>query len=367
VTGGRRSGQAKLPVIRLVTVLFGMKCFTNTDIPVECVKQAFGRLYATDRRPALYGRLQSVYGGVCINKCVKPTNIECIMEMQNVKEHLLCYDYDNSDRPTIENRTIEKNTSWEICAEQNKLIFLMAGKVSTVVGDFERKEVAKGYFWFVSAGQEMSIRASSSANAQILILRFSSNMPLCDCYIMEQLYSEFRKTREGEEVDVRQLHPCVIRPMLSECLRGLFITTLDGLCCRSFFQVKVKEVFFLLRAYYPKRELYCVFHPLLTVDILFSDRVKNSWKNYPTVEALARSMNMTPSGFYKRFVAIFGQSPLDWITEEKKKAMYKDIVSNKLSLGEVAKKWNFANVKTMSYWCKQNYGNLPSAMRKHAE
>jgi AraC-like DNA-binding protein len=284
------------------------------------------------------------------------------MEMENVSEHLLCYDYDNGERPTVENRTIEKNTVWEIETEMNKLIFLLAGKAGTEVGDFERKEVNKGYFWFVPAGQSLKIDAAK--NAQVLILRFSSNMPLCDCYIMEQLYNEFRNAREGEALDVGQLHPCVIRPLLWACLRGLYTTTMDGLCCRSFFQVKVREVFFLLRAYYPKRELYGVFHPLLTADILFSDRVKNSWKKYPTIEELARSMNLTHSGFYKRFVAVFGKAPLEWITEEKKIAVYKDIVSNELTLKQVAAKWNFSSSSHMATWCKQHFGKLPSQIKK---
>ncbi|MDR1918126.1 MAG: AraC family transcriptional regulator [Tannerellaceae bacterium] len=287
------------------------------------------------------------------------------MEMQNVSEHLLCYDYDNGARPTVENRTIEKKNAWEIEAEMNKLIFLLAGKVSTEVGEFERKEVPNGHFWFVPAGQNVKIDAIQ--NTQILILRFSSHMPLCDCYIMEQLYNEFRNAREEVELDVRKLHPCVIRPLLWECLTGLYTTTLDGLCCRSFFQIKVKEVFFLLRAYYPKRELYGVFHPLLTADILFSDRVKNSWKKFPTVDALARSMNFTPSGFYKRFVAVFKQAPLDWITEEKKKAVYKDIVSNELSLREIAKKWKFSSPSHLTTWCKQHFGQSPSNMRTRPE
>jgi AraC-like DNA-binding protein len=285
------------------------------------------------------------------------------MEIQNVSEHLLCYDYDNSERPLVERREIELNTSWEIETETNKLIFAMAGTVNTEVGEFEQKEVDMGYFWFVSAGQTLKVTAIDS-DALILILRFSSHMPLCDCYIMEQLYNEFRNTREGAEVDVKHLCPCQITPILWECLKTMLLTTNDGLCCRSFFQVKVKEVFFLLRAYIPKRELYGVFHPVLTVDITFSDRVKNSWMKYPTVDALARSMNLPHTTFHRRFVAVFGKSPRDWLMEERKKEVYKDIVSNELSVQEVAKKWNFSSRNNLTSWCQKIFGQSPSAMRK---
>jgi AraC-like DNA-binding protein len=285
------------------------------------------------------------------------------MDIQNVREHLLCYDWDAGDRPTIESREIEINTSWEIETEMNKLLFLMSGDVSVEVGDFKRKEVNKGYFWFVSAGQSLKVSALD-CDALLLILRFSSHMNLCDCYMMEQLYNEFRNQRAAEEVDVKQLYPCYIRPMLWECLNNLFITTIDGLCCRSFFQVKVKEVFFLLRAYIPKRELYGVFHPILTADITFSDRVKSSWAKYPTVDALARSMNLTPSTFYRRFVAVFAKTPLDWYTEQKKMNIYKDIVSTELSLREVATKWYFSSPSSLTHWCEKHFGQSPSTMRK---
>jgi AraC-like DNA-binding protein len=81
------------------------------------------------------------------------------------------------------------------------------------------------------------------------------------------------------------------------------------------------------------------------------------------VDALARSMNVPYTTFHRRFVAIFEKPPLDWITEEKKKAVYKDIVSSKLSLHEVAKKWNFTSKSYLATWCKQHFGQTPSSMR----
>ncbi|MDR1918266.1 MAG: AraC family transcriptional regulator [Tannerellaceae bacterium] len=283
------------------------------------------------------------------------------MEIQNVSEHLRCYNYDNGDRPTVECRTIEKNTTWEIYTEQNKLLFLLEGKVQVEVGSMEKQTIGKGFFWFASGGQDMKIRAS--ANALLLILRINSRASLCDCYIMEQLYNEFQGKAEAS-VDVRQLYPCLIRTSLWYCLKGLYSTTADGLCCRFFFEAKVKEVFFLFRAYYPKVELYRLFHPILTSDIIFSDNIKNAWQKYPSVDALARAMNLTPSGFYKRFTSIFGQPPHDWLTQQKKTAVYNDLASSYMNLKEVASKWGFSSQSTLSDWCVKIYGMPPGKIRK---
>ncbi|MDR1880060.1 MAG: hypothetical protein LBQ78_03935, partial [Tannerellaceae bacterium] len=224
------------------------------------------------------------------------------MEIQNVNEHLRCYNYDNSERPTFEIRTIARNSAWELYSKQHKLVFLLEGKVRTEVGVLEKKELSKGAFWFVSSGQQVKIKALT--NTLLLVMRFNSRIIFCDCYILEQLYNECQQ--KNEIVDEGQLYPGVIRPSLWYCLKGLYTSTLDGLRCRSFFEIKVKEICYLLRAYYPKRELYQIFYPVLTADVAFSDSVKSSWQKYLTVDELAHAMNYTPSGFYKRFTAVFG-------------------------------------------------------------
>jgi hypothetical protein len=177
------------------------------------------------------------------------------MEIQNVSEHLKCYNYDSSERPIYEIKAITQNSTWAFYAGQHKLIFLMEGKVQAEVGILEKKEMGKGVFWFISTGQPVKIKAV--ANALLLVMRFNSRIVFCDCYVLEQLYSEWRQ--KDETVDERQLHPGVISPSLWHCLRGLYNTTFDGIRCRSFFEIKVKEVCFLLRAYYSKEELYRIF------------------------------------------------------------------------------------------------------------
>jgi AraC-like DNA-binding protein len=282
------------------------------------------------------------------------------MEIQNVNEHLRCYDYDNRECPTFEIRTIERKFSWEFHSAQHKLIFLLEGKVQAEVGTLEKKELAKGVFWFVSSGQQVAIKAS--ANALLLIMRFSSRIVFCNCYNLEHLYNDF--LQRGETIDSRQLYPGTILPPMWYCIKGLYSTTLDGLRCRAFFDIKVKEVCFLLRAYYPKKELYRIFFPILTADIAFSDSVKGSWQKYQTIDELARSLNYTPSGFYKRFTAVFGSSPHDWITERKRLAVYNDLVSSHLPLQEVASKWGFSSLAALSRWCVKNLDDAPGRIRK---
>jgi AraC-like DNA-binding protein len=282
------------------------------------------------------------------------------MEIQNVSEHLRCYNYDSGERPAFEVRTITKNSAWEFHAGQHKFIFLLEGMVEAKVGVLEKKELTKGLFWFITSGQQVLIRAST--NALVLVMRFSNRITFCDCYILEQLYNECRGM--DEVINERQLYPGIIRPSLWYCIKGLYNTTFDGLRCRSFFDIKIKEVCFLLRTYYPKRELFRIFYPILTADIAFSDHVKSSWQKYPTVDKLAHALNYTSSGFYKRFTSVFGSSPHDWITEKKRLSVYNDLISSYLPLQEVAIKWGFSGLPSLSKWCVKHLGDAPGRIRR---
>jgi AraC-like DNA-binding protein len=92
--------------------------------------------------------------------------------------------------------------------------------------------------------------------------------------------------------------------------------------------------------------------------------VNSLWQQHPTVDELARALGYTPSGFYKRFMTVFGTSPHDWITEKRRLAVYNDLVSSYLPLQEVAVKWGFSSLSAMSRWCAQNLGDAPGRLRK---
>jgi AraC-like DNA-binding protein len=125
----------------------------------------------------------------------------------------------------------------------------------------------------------------------------------------------------------------------------------------------MKEICFLLRAYYTVEELFWIFRPILTNDLTFSDKVMKMWPKYATIRELAHELGYTPSGFYKRFLLVFGVQPQKWVTEQKINAITTDLLASTMSLKDLAHKWNFSDTHAFHNWCRKNLKQSPNSIR----
>ena len=277
--------------------------------------------------------------------------------MLYAKEHLGCRNYESSEHPAIEVKKMGKHADSSLYSTQNKLFLLMEGFVEVDMAMKQKKQVAKGSFWFAATGQSLKIHAIEKA--LLLVIRINGSLALCNMYAIEKLHNEFKNNGGELKVDENDLYAATICPSLWHCIKGLFISIADGMRCRFFFEIKTKEIFFLLRAYYPKEELYNIFYPALTSDLVFSDTVKRLWVKHQRINDLATAMNYTYSGFYKRFVAVFGLTPREWFQKQRELAVYNDLMASEMSLKHIADKWGFSSRQSLSNYCKRIYRQSP--------
>lgn len=116
---------------------------------------------------------------------------------------------------------------------------------------------------------------------------------------------------------------------------------------------------FPLTNVYSREELFRIFYSALTGDLAFSDTVKNLWMKHRKVNDLAAAMHYTHSGFYKRFVAVFGITPREWFRKQREFAVYNDLMASEMSIKHIADKWGYASRQSLSNYCKRIYRQSP--------
>lgn len=83
-----------------------------------------------------------------------------------------------------------------------------------------------------------------------------------------------------------------------------------------------------------------------------------------SVELLAKRMNITRVGLYKKVLAITGYSPTEYVRHIRLKRAMHLVQNSKLSIAEIAYAVGFGNPKQFSKYFKSAFGNLPSYYRK---
>ncbi len=279
------------------------------------------------------------------------------MEFYNITEHTHCLNYDNSDHAMIDLWRTKKGHRHETVARYNTIVFLLKGRVSFSFRDYPETQTTEGHFIFIPLGARVVY--SGETDSEVLLLRMYDHVRLCESYGIEQLFIDARPRRQEHDICMLEANHAI----------GQYIASLEPFIdgnfrCRYYLDIKVKEFFVLLRLYYTKEQLRNFFHKILSIDTGFVEVVRNNYLYYNTAYELAEALNLTYSGFSKKFKAVFGQPVYAWMKEQKARAVYKEICTGEKNFKQISEEYGFKSPSQFSEFCRANLGNPPGRIRK---
>lgn len=280
------------------------------------------------------------------------------MEISGKAELQRCFRYEKETPLTVEIRKLEKEFTEEITFRKNAIVFMTKGKIRFILRDHPEKTLHEGEFIFIPVGGV--IRYVVMKEARITIVRTNGKVNLCEGCRIEELYLR-SAPKQGYSTEISTL--AINRP-IGLFLEGLCEAVQDGFLCRDYFDTKAKEMFILLKAYYPREELRDFFSLILTPDTMFSEHIRANYQKYATTKELANAMHMTPKVFSKKFIRIFGELPTDWLRKEKAKSVYLELYTGQQQLVQIVDKYNFSSQSHLNKFCKREFGKNPGEIRK---
>jgi AraC-like DNA-binding protein len=208
----------------------------------------------------------------------------------------------------------------------------------------------------IPAGSHLQCKAQDDST--FIIIRLHNIKQLCDCFSFDRLL------REEVKDFIPEFYYLDINERVKSFLTFLDTCMIDGLKCTYYFELKSKEFYFLLRAYYTRKDLFAFFYPLLSYDISFSELIIKNHCKAKTVQELADLVHYSLSGFQKRFKKVFGISAYHWMKEERSKLIYHQINSTEKSFKEISDEYGFSSPSHFNDFCKANFGDTPGKIRR---
>lgn len=192
--------------------------------------------------------------------------------------------------------------------------------------------------------------------AHILLCVFDLDIFPFDREMLETLHPFYLNENSGEIV------------IKANEMVGMFASLMDeylqrGLGSDLLFENKRQELFVLLFATYPAREIAMFFNPITGSDFKFKEFVVSNYLNAKSVQQLAQMANYSTSGFIKKFSRLFHESPYQWMLRRKAKVILDDIRSSQVPMIEIAFKYNFSAYQHFVEFCKKQFGVIPSKLR----
>lgn len=290
------------------------------------------------------------------------------MELLYVREHTSCSHYEKGEKPAIECLKMHRKQRWNTTTQEHKIIMVCNGVIEISYGELTNKKVGAGEIFFLPMGYDFSSLALE--NTEIIIFRLRMRFKLCDCFsIRDLLQAEENLPKAPTDKYLEEMYPPLFLKMnegLVSYARDLIKHISNGLKCTEFFEIKLKELFFLFRIYYSKRELLRFFYLFITLDADFTNFVFINHNKVKNVIELASLYNSSVSAFEKKFRRIFGISAGKWMKQQKGKVVYYDIESTEKSFKDISFFHGFSSPAHLSNFCKIQFGMTPGEIRELA-
>lgn len=278
-------------------------------------------------------------------------------------EHTSCRNYEKGPKPLIELLSITKEHAFVEKSVYSKIMFLLHGELSYSCGTSYQFAMEEKQMLFLPHNCHFTL--STEGEAKVLIVRLSQVMQFCENFQIENLLRHERKQDSNfEEKQEKAPFILPVNDMLARYLDSLVKCIDAGLRCKCYFETKIKELFYLFRAYYSKEELALFFDGILSPDSRFLTFVMSNYHQYKTLSELAESMGMSLSNVEKYFTRIFGMSGYKWMNKKKAENIYHALCTEDTPLKELSMRFEFSSTSSFNAFCKNQLGAPPGAIRR---
>jgi AraC-like DNA-binding protein len=281
------------------------------------------------------------------------------MKLLYSEEHYACHLYGKEKTSPIEYITKEKGEKLEVSSLVTRIMFIMEGSFSFSSGRYIKQQVKKGSIFLLPP--RFNCQMVFEEDTAIMDFHIYTKMNFCEQFPIELLYEEKHWYTDDDD---EKMYLLPINKRIQDFLLLLTRILKDGLKCSYLFELKLKEVLYYLRAYYPKEELILFFAPIASNDATFSELIYEHANHVKTVHELAKITNYSLSGFKKRFQKNFGISAHEWITKQKAKKIYHEINCSRKTFTDISIEYNFSSPSHLDNFCKRVFGYSPGEIRK---
>lgn len=277
------------------------------------------------------------------------------MEITNINDHLTCSYYDKSKRPLIEKVSLGKGEIFKRNLIDSKIIFVKVGSIQISYQKVNDITVNAGKF--ILLPPVCHLFAEVEEDVEFVIFRINSTMQLCQTFSIGNLYDKnYEKRNEVAVLDINERIDAFL-DLTSKAIG-------DGLKCTKFYNIKIEELLYYLRIYYPTKDLTDFFSPILSGDSAFANFVFQNYRKVKTAQEFSDLYGYSQSSFEKQFKKVFGTSVYQWMINQRGKEIYHKLVCSDKGLTEIADEYNFSSASQFCDFCKQHLGASPSKIRR---
>lgn len=271
-----------------------------------------------------------------------------------VEEHLSCRNYLSQVDSGFKYIELEQELfiSKE-CACWNYLLLFLDGEFIISQNQFNKRKFSAGTMVLLPKTSVFS--GWGSSGAKLVALSFDTPPGSCDMFVLQSLSGICETIKYDFQATEIRYPVAPYLEVLTFCLK-------NGMSCGHLHELMAKELFFLIRGFYTKKEIAALFYPIIGRDFLFKKMIIENYRKVDCIEALIDISNMGRSSFFTKFKDVFGMTAKRWIVKQKNHEILNEVMRPDVTVKELMVKFMFNSQVQFTQYCKQHFGCTPKQL-----
>jgi len=274
-------------------------------------------------------------------------------ELLYLQEHLSCRHYISDYRCGFVHRDIRKEDLVYLEKEYNHLIFLLEGEMIVSLDEFPSRCFMAGDIFFIPLSAHTKFVVTK--DSKLVVFTFDRIKSVCDKFNLHSCWSVCKYMKYD-------FLPIKIIPQMKIFLEQAAYYYDQGVKCEHYHEIKMQEMFLILRWFYTKEQIAQLFYPIIGQSIDFRVFVLNNHLKVKTSHELASLSMMGRSSFDTKFKEEFGIPPGQWLLKQKAKHIKAHLATPGVTISDILIKFDFTSASHFSRFCKQQFGYSPAKM-----
>jgi AraC-like DNA-binding protein len=276
------------------------------------------------------------------------------MSVFYLDEHRACSNYISDYNIGFKNFQIKQGECIIPANKELHCLFFLIGGQADFFYESHIYNLKKDTVWFVPMSSDYKICATTDA---LLIMNyFNKPIDFCEKIALESLSSLTNSKPTNSTLRINK--------PLKKFLSTLAFYMNEGIFCKHFHEIKQKELFYIMRYFYTKKEIANLFAPIISRNLDFKNKVLAHYLNVSSVKELAQICNYSLSSFNRIFKKNFKENPYIWLQNQKLKYITGKLSDKNIPLGQIIDEFGFSSPSHFTIFCKKHLKLTPSQFRK---
>lgn len=270
-------------------------------------------------------------------------------------EHNECINFVTDVNTWFQCLEIQQDELFDVKNKQHKhIFFFLEGSADVSYNEFPYKTFSAGEMIFLPKAADCKGKALTKC--RVILLVYNNPIKFCGNTWLNAI-STYAKNVKYE------FKSLPINHVLSQYLDLLQQYLTDGINCLYLHEIKQKEFFLLLKAYYDKEDLAQFFYPMIGQSIPLRNKVMENYLSVRSVKELANICSYSERHFNTLFIDEFGEPPYQWMQKQKSKHILRRLSENDVRIKDIVIEFGFSCPSHFNKYCLKLFGDTPVHIR----